>query len=115
MGKIKSNLSIEEIQAAVDGLCKANIQEIDFNDIIRLCTQLGFIYYDKGKDRKRGSAESFSHPILKGIPGYNGFVSIHLKHGGGSTRKVYKSNFVKYLAPGIRIVIDKQLAKNNPK
>ena len=115
MKKIKSNLTIEEIKEAIDDLCKANIQEIDFNDIIRICSQLGFTYYDKGKNRKSGSAESFFHSLLKGVPEYNGYVSVHLKHGGGSVRKVFKKNFVKYMAPGLNIVINKLLAKTNAK
>lgn len=105
MKRIRSNLSLNELEEAIDNLCSANIQEIDFNDIRRICEQLGCTYYDKGKDRRSGAAESFFHPILEDFTQYNGFVLIHLKHGGGSIRKVYKRNFVKYMAPGLKIII----------
>ena len=105
MKKLGSNLSINELEEAIDNLCMAKVQEIDFNDIKRICEQLGCTYYDRGKDRGRGAAERFSHPVLDDFPEYNGFVAIHLKHGGGSTRKVYKRNFVKYMAPGLKIIV----------
>jgi hypothetical protein len=108
MKKIRSNLSLDELEEAINDLCTANIQEIDFNDIKRICDQLGCTYYEKGKNRKSGSAESFSHSILKDYPHFNGIVSIHLKQGGGSIRKVYKRNFVNYMAPGLKIIV-KQL------
>ena len=114
MKKIKSNLSVEELENIVDSFCKANIQEIEFNDIKRICEQLGCVYYDRGNKRKKGSQESFMHKHLDDNPHFNGIVSIHLIHGGGSKRKVYKRNFVKYMAPGLKIIIQKikQESKN---
>ena len=104
MKRIKSNLSSKELLQAINELCKANIQEIDFNDIKRICDQLGCTHYEKGKKRERGSSECFTHPLLKGFPDFNGTVSVHLKHGGGNPRKVYKKNFVNYTAPGLKII-----------
>jgi len=37
MKKVGSNLSINELEEAIDNLCMANVQEIDFNDIKRIC------------------------------------------------------------------------------
>ena len=107
MKKIKSNLSIQELEDAINRFCKANVQEIEFNDIKRICDQLGCTYYDKGKNRKSGASECFIHPLLDDNPHYNGVVCAHIKHGGGSNRKVFKRNFVNYTAPGLLYIVRK--------
>ena len=111
MVKIKSDLTPEELLIVINDLCTANVQEIEFNDILKICSQLECTHYDNGKNRKSGSAESFYHPLLKDLPQYHGWVSVHLIHGGGSKRKVYKRNFVKFLAPGLKIIIQKKIGR----
>ena len=113
MKNIKSNLSVEELEEVVDSICSANIQELEFNDIKRICKQLGCTHYDKWKKRKSGSQENFLHPMLNDNPQFNGIVSVHLKHGGGSKRKVYKRSFVKYSVPGLKIIIQKSKEQQN--
>lgn len=114
MAKIKSDSTPEELLAIIQELCTANIQEIEFNDVMRICLQLGCTYQDSGKKRKSGSAETFFHPKLKDFHQYHGYVSVHLIHGGGSKRKLYKRNFVNYLAPGL-VLIAKQLIEEKQK
>ncbi len=103
--KISKNPTKEELKSLLSFLKNYPQDEIPFIHIRKLAEALGAEYLDKG-NRGKGSSERFRHKILNNYRGYNGIVSIHIKHKGGDRVMVYRSNFKKYLYPVLDLMVN---------
>lgn len=88
---ISDNPSLEEIEGLIKKIKLFQGNELEFNDIIDLCSLLDVEY--KPELRTGGSEERFYSKHLERVPGYtHGLFSIHIIHKGGSKRMVFKRN-----------------------
>jgi hypothetical protein len=102
---ISDTPSLEEIEDLIKRIKLIQANELDFNDIIGLCSLLDVEY--RPEYRSGGSLEKFYCKHLERVPGFtHGLFSIHIIHKGGSKKMVYKRNIfqtIKHLETIIKI------------
>lgn len=103
--KIDSKPKLEAIKALIKKIKIIQTNELEFNEIVKLCSLLDVEY--RPDLRRGGSLEKFYSKDLERIPGYtHGIFSIHIIHKGKAKKMVYRRNFfptVKHLEVIIKI------------
>lgn len=103
--KIANDPEIKDIKALIKKVKINQTNEIEFNEIVKLCSLLDIEYRP---DRRRGgSLEKFYSKDLVRVHGYtHGIFSIHIIHKGKAKKMVYRKNFfstIKHLEVIIKI------------
>ncbi|MGQ8336882.1 hypothetical protein ACUNWD_10050 [Sunxiuqinia sp. A32] len=94
--KIPEEPTLEEIEHLIIKIKKFQGNELEFNDIVKLCSLLDIVF--DPKLNKGGSLMKFRSMDLVNVPGYtHGIFSVHVIHKGKSKRMVYKRNFPEIL------------------
>ena len=104
--RITEKTVLEDIINELDKIKYAPVKVIPLN-YIRKITVFLEIEEIKGK----GSSVRFRHELLVEYPNFHdGIFQVHRVHKGGGREEIRKSDFVRYLDPVLRLIIE--LLKN---
>lgn len=102
--KITEETTLDNALDELNNLCKANVNELPFNHIVKISAFLGA----ELQKSPPGSQERFQHHLVSTFGGYFG---VHVVHKGKGEVLIMRANFKKYVYPHLVEIIEKKKAQ----
>ncbi len=106
--KITAETTLQDVLIELENLENAKVKEIPLNHIRKIMVFLGI-----EEISGRGSSVRFQSGYLASHPYYHeGIFQVHKIHKGGKLDKIKKSDYVKYLLPALKFIIEQKMIEN---